>query len=50
MLLKSTFLSEISEMLLKLFYLYNNSPKKMRQGIADAMEMDISAPTKATGT
>lgn len=49
---KSTFFSEISEMLLKLFYLYKNSPKKMRQlaGIADAMEMDISSPTKATGT
>ena len=50
--LKSAFFSEISEMLLKLFYLYKNSPKKMRQlaGIANAMEMDVSAPIKSSGT
>ena len=50
--LKSTLFSEINEMLVKVYYLYKNSPKKMRQltGLGEALKMAVSTPVKANGT
>ena len=50
--LKSTLFSEINKMLVKVYYLYKNSPKKMRQltGLGQALEMAVSTPVKANGT
>ena len=50
--LKSTLFSEIDEMLVKIYYLYKNIPKKMRQlaGLGEALEMAVSAPVRSNGT
>ena len=50
--LKSTLFSEIDEILVKIYYLYKNSPKKMRQltGLGETLEMAVSAPVRANGT
>ena len=49
--LKSTLFSDIDEMLVKIYYLYKNSPK-MRQlpELGQALEMAVSAPVRANGT
>lgn len=39
-------------MFVKVYYIYKNSPKKMRQlaGIGAALDVAVSAPVKASGT
>lgn len=48
----TTVFSEINDMIVKVYYLYKNSPKKMRQlkGLGEALEMAVSPPVKAQGT
>ena len=50
--LKSTVLSDINEMLQKVYSLYKRSPKKMIQleGIGEALEMAVSKRVNSSGT
>ena len=49
---ESTFYSNISEMLSKLYWLYQKSPKRLTQlkELSEAFEKSIPKPTKADGT
>ena len=48
----TTVFSDINEMIVKVYYLYKNSPKKMRQlkGLGESLEKSVSPPVKAQGT
>ena len=50
--LKSTLFSDVDEMLVKIYHLYKNSPKQLRQlaELGEALEMAVSAPVIANGT
>ena len=49
---QSTFYSNINEMLSKLYWLYQKSPKRLTQlkELSEAFEKSIPKPTKADGT
>ena len=52
MFLESTFYSNINEMLSKLYWLYQKSPKRLTQlkELSESFEKSIPKPSKADGT
>ena len=50
--LAKTYIDEISAMLVNLYYVYENSPKRLRElkSIGEIMEESVNKPVKAQGT
>ena len=50
--LKNSYMTDVTDMLMNLYYIYHKSPKCLRElrVVADAMEEKISKPDKAQGT
>ena len=50
--IKNSYMTDVTDMLMNLYYIYHKSPKRLRElrAVADAMEEKISKPDKAQGT
>ena len=50
--LRKTYIDEVSSMLINLYYVYEKSPKRLRElrSVGEVMEESINEPEKAQGT